>query len=127
MVANIKNMERLRKKQQKQPYSFDFPVMRKAINEADMQKGCTGLIAHIIPIMPQFYMPVKEIKKRAFTLHYIEKMRVYAETAVSHPLYFFPDSCWRRNTRICGGASRRMSISLVPRPLDTYRLVPLIS
>lgn len=56
-------MERLRKKQQKQPYSFDFPVMRKAINEADMQKGCTGLIAHIIPIMPQFYMPVKEIKK----------------------------------------------------------------
>lgn len=66
MAANIKNMERLRKKQQKQPYSFDFPVMRKAINEADMQKGCTGLIAHIIPIMPQFYMPVKEIKKRAF-------------------------------------------------------------
>ena len=60
MAAYIKNMERLRKKQQKQPYSFDFPVIRKAINEADMQKGCTGLIAHIIPIMPQFYMPVKE-------------------------------------------------------------------
>ena len=79
-------MERLRKKQQKQPYSFDFPVMRKAINEADMQNGCTGLIAHIIPIMPQFYMPVTEIKKNAPLTLYIEKMRVYAETAVSHPL-----------------------------------------
>lgn len=73
MAANIKNMERLRKKQQKQPYSFDFPVMRKAINEADMQNGCTGLIAHIIPIMPQFYMPVTEIKKkRAFNSLYRE-------------------------------------------------------
>ena len=72
MAAYIKNMERFRKKQQKQPYSFDFPVIRKAINEADMQKGCTGLIAHIIPIMPQFYMPVKEIKKRLYSTLYRE-------------------------------------------------------